>query len=78
MKRIVSVLMVLVLLFAFVACNSEAGGQSGGGSGEMSPAEQAILNKYGEDISWLLYVGLKFNFLAGNQMVTFNCGTRGF
>ena len=50
MKRIVSVLMVLVLLFAFVACNSEAGGQSGGGSGEMSPAEQAILNKYGEDI----------------------------
>ena len=50
MKRIVSVLMILVLLFAFVACKSEPGGKTGGGNGEMSPAEQAILNKYGEDI----------------------------
>ena len=50
MKKLIVISLVFMMLFAFVACNSEAGGQSGSGSGEMSPAEQAILNKYGEDI----------------------------
>ena len=54
MKRIVSVLMVLVLLFAFVACSGEPGGSSGGGGNgngsELTPAEQAIKSKYGDDV----------------------------
>ena len=53
MKKLIVISLVFMMLFAFVACNSEAGGQSGGGGGngsELTPAEQAIKSKYGDDI----------------------------
>ncbi len=50
MKKLIVLSLVVVTLFAFIACKGEPGGKTGGGSGEMSAAEQAILNKYGEDI----------------------------
>ena len=54
MKKLIVISVVFMMLFAFVACNSEAGGQSGGGGGgngsELTPAEQAIKSKYGDDV----------------------------
>lgn len=45
---------MLVMLFAFVACSGEPGGKTNGGGGgngsELTPAEQAIKSKYGDDI----------------------------
>ena len=50
MKKLITLSLVFVMLFAFVACSGEPGGKTGGGgNGEMSPAEQAIMNKYGEN-----------------------------
>ena len=57
MKKLITLSLVLVMLFAFVACDGEAGGKTNGGgnggSGELTPAEQAIMNKYGEDTFYL-------------------------
>ena len=50
MKKLLVILLLFMMLFAFVACNDEAGSGSGSGNGEMTPAEQAIMNKYGEDV----------------------------
>ena len=51
MKKLIVLSLVIMMLFAFVACDGEAGGKTngGGGNGEMTPAEQAIMNKYGEN-----------------------------
>ena len=57
MKKLITLSLVFVMLFAFVACDGEAGGKTNGGgnggSGELTPAEQAIMNKYGEDTFYL-------------------------
>ena len=54
MKKLIMFSLILVMLFAFVACSGEPGGNSGGGGGgnvsELTPAEQAIKSKYGDDI----------------------------
>ena len=56
MKKLIVISLVFMMLFAFVACSGEPGGTSGGGGGgggngsELTPAEQAIKSKYGDDI----------------------------
>ena len=56
MKKLIVVSLVFMMLFAFVACSGEPGGTSGGGGGgngngsELTPAEQAIKSKYGDDV----------------------------
>ena len=50
MKKLMVLSLVVMMLFAFVACKSEPGGKSGGGSGELTPAEQAIRSEYGDDV----------------------------
>ena len=56
MKKLIVISLVFMMLFAFVACSGEPGGTSGGGGGgngngsELTPAEQAIKSKYGDDV----------------------------
>lgn len=49
MKKLIIISLVLMMLFAFVACDGEAGGKTGDGDGELRPAEQALREKYGDD-----------------------------
>ena len=55
MKKLIAFSLILVMLFAFVACSGEPGGKTNGGGGgngsELTPAEQAIKSKYGDDIN---------------------------
>ena len=54
MKKIIVLSLVVLMLFAFVACSGDPEGKpsggGGGGEGELTPAEQAIKSKYGDDV----------------------------
>ena len=75
MKKLIVISLVFMMLFAFVACSGDPGSGGGGGGGnssELTPAEQAILNKYGEDI---FYFAEMADMVASYvDMVTEICG----
>ena len=57
MKKLIAFSLILVMLFAFVACGGEPGGKTNGGGGggngnssDLTPAEQAIKSKYGDEV----------------------------
>ncbi len=59
MKKLIVISLVLMMLFAFVACSGDpgektnSGGSGGGGEGELTPSEQTIKSKYGDDTFYL-------------------------